>query len=41
MDSTLAMPFKLIGKAIKPDAGEVTENVRSRSSVMRILERTA
>ena len=41
MDSDVAMPFKTIGKAIKPDAGEVTENVRSRSSVMRILERCA
>ena len=41
MDSTLDMPFKLVGKAIKPGVDEVEENVRSRSSVMRILEREA
>ena len=40
-DSKLAMPFKLVGKAIKPGDDEVAENVRSRSSVMRILERCA
>ena len=39
MDTHLEMPFKVIGKAMKPDADEVMENVRSRSSVMRILER--
>ena len=38
-NAELAMPFKLIGKAIKPNQDEVAENVRSRSSVMRILER--
>ena len=38
-DEALVMPFKTIGKAIKPDVSEVAENVRSRSSVMRILER--
>ena len=40
-ESTLAMPFKLIGKAVKPSIDEVADNVRSRSSVMRILERSA
>ena len=40
-DSDVAMPFKTVGKAIKPDANEVSDNVRSRSSVMRILERCA
>jgi len=41
LDSNLAVPFRVIGKAIKPTSDEVTENVRSRSSVMRILERCA
>jgi len=40
-DESLLMPFKVIGKAVKPDVDEVAENVRSRSSVMRILERCA
>jgi len=40
-DANLVMPFKVIGKAVKPDVDEVAENVRSRSSVMRILERCA
>lgn len=31
--------FKLIGKANKAGAGEVGENVRARSAVMRVLER--
>lgn len=30
-----------IGKAIKPSAAEVKQNVRSRSAVMRVAERTA
>lgn len=30
-----------IGKAIKPSASEVKQNVRSRSAVMRVAERTA
>jgi 16S rRNA (cytosine1402-N4)-methyltransferase len=30
-----------IGKAIKPSAGEVKQNVRARSAVMRVAERTA
>jgi len=38
-DAAMTMPFKVIGKAVKPDIHEVAENVRSRSSVMRILER--
>jgi len=40
-DANLVMPFKVIGKAVKPDRDEVAENIRSRSSVMRILERCA
>ena len=31
--------FKLIGKAIKPSDREVSNNIRSRSAVMRILEK--
>lgn len=31
--------FRLIGKASKAAAGEVSENVRARSAVMRVLER--
>lgn len=41
MESAVKLPFKTIGKALKPDSNEVAENVRSRSSVMRILERVA
>jgi len=35
----LEQPFKLIGKAIKPGQQEVQENPRSRSSVLRVIER--
>jgi len=35
----LQQPFKLIGKAIKPGKQEVLENPRSRSSVLRVIER--
>ncbi|PCM43848.1 16S rRNA (cytosine(1402)-N(4))-methyltransferase RsmH [Marinobacter sp. ANT_B65] len=34
-----ASDFRLIGKANKAGAGEVSENVRARSAVMRVLER--
>ena len=34
-------PLKAIGKAIKPSKSEVAENPRSRSSVLRVAERTA
>ncbi|MDN6319020.1 MAG: 16S rRNA (cytosine(1402)-N(4))-methyltransferase RsmH [Marinobacter sp.] len=34
-----ASDFRLIGKANKAGAGEVGENVRARSAVMRVLER--
>ena len=40
MDSDIAVPFKLIGKAIKPGEQELIENPRARSSVLRVLERT-
>ena len=39
LESNIELPFRTIGKAMKPDSREVAENVRSRSSVMRILER--
>ena len=39
LESNIALPFRTIGKALKPDSKEVADNVRSRSSVMRILER--
>ncbi len=35
----LEQPFKLVGKAIKPSKQEVQENPRSRSSVLRVIER--
>lgn len=35
----LEQPFKLVGKAIKPGKKEVQENPRSRSSVLRVIER--
>lgn len=35
----LKQPYKLIGKAIKPGKHEVQENPRSRSSVLRVIER--
>jgi len=35
----LEQPFKLIGKAIKPGKQEIQENPRSRSSVLRVIER--
>jgi 16S rRNA (cytosine1402-N4)-methyltransferase len=33
--------LRLLGKAIKPSTAEVKQNVRSRSAVMRVAERTA
>jgi len=39
MDSEIQIPFKLIGKAIKPGEREIEANPRARSSVLRILER--
>jgi len=37
----LDIKFKTIGKAIKPSLSEVSENVRSRSAVLRVLERVS
>jgi len=39
MAKDLEQPFKLIGKAVKPGKQEVQENPRSRSSVLRVIER--
>lgn len=39
MDSEIEIPFKLVGKAIKPSEEELEINPRARSSVMRTLER--
>ena len=39
MDSDIQVPYKLVGKAIKPSKQEVEQNPRSRSSVLRVLER--
>ncbi|HIP81316.1 MAG TPA: 16S rRNA (cytosine(1402)-N(4))-methyltransferase, partial [Leucothrix mucor] len=41
MEDQLFVPdFKLIGKPVKPSKDEVMFNVRSRSAIMRIAERT-
>ncbi len=37
----LDIKFKTIGKAIKPSKNEVGDNVRSRSAVLRVLERVS
>jgi 16S rRNA (cytosine1402-N4)-methyltransferase len=34
-----AKAMKPIGKAIKPSAAEIQQNVRSRSSVLRVAEK--
>ena len=39
MDSEIEINFKLVGKAIKPSEQEIEQNPRSRSSVLRVLER--
>ncbi len=39
MAKDLEQPYKLVGKAIKPGKLEVQENPRSRSSVLRVIER--
>jgi 16S rRNA (cytosine1402-N4)-methyltransferase len=38
-EKDISRSFKLVGKAIKPTGDEVDNNVRSRSAVMRVLER--
>jgi 16S rRNA (cytosine1402-N4)-methyltransferase len=39
--SQLQPTLKSIGKAIRPDAGEIEANPRSRSAIMRVAERVA
>ncbi|MCW8854474.1 MAG: 16S rRNA (cytosine(1402)-N(4))-methyltransferase RsmH [Gammaproteobacteria bacterium] len=39
MDSDIQVPFKVVGKMIKPGEDEIKENPRARSSVLRVLER--
>jgi len=39
MDSDIKIPFRIIGKAIKPTQDEIERNPRARSSVLRVLER--
>ena len=40
-NADLSIKFKTVGKAIKPSKQEVDDNVRSRSAVMRVLERVS
>ena len=40
-DSDTGKTLNLIGKALKPSAGEVQRNPRSRSAIMRVAERRA
>lgn len=39
MDSQIAKKLRSVGKAVRAEAGEVDENLRSRSAVMRVAER--
>ena len=39
MDSDIEIPFRIVGKAIKPSQDEIEHNPRARSSVLRVLER--
>jgi len=39
-EDMLKAPLKMIGKAIKADQDELSENIRSRSAIMRVAERT-
>ncbi|WP_346837156.1 16S rRNA (cytosine(1402)-N(4))-methyltransferase RsmH [Microbulbifer sp. SAOS-129_SWC] len=39
MDSDIAKTLRSVGKAVKAEAGEVGDNVRSRSAVMRVAEK--
>ena len=38
-DSALNRRMRLVGKAVKADTGEVAENVRARSAIMRVAEK--
>jgi 16S rRNA (cytosine1402-N4)-methyltransferase len=39
-DAALNRRMKIIGKAVKASAGEVADNVRARSAIMRVAEKT-
>lgn len=39
LDSALNKRMKLVGKAVKAGTGEVAENVRSRSAIMRVAQK--
>lgn len=41
MPQAIQPPMKIIGKAMRPADAEVSENVRSRSAIMRVGERVA
>ncbi|WP_299591324.1 16S rRNA (cytosine(1402)-N(4))-methyltransferase RsmH [uncultured Microbulbifer sp.] len=41
MDSQIHKTLRSVGKAVKAEAGEIGDNVRSRSAVMRVAERLA
>lgn len=41
MQSDIEVPFRLVGKAVKPGRDEIEQNPRSRSSVLRVLERVS
>ena len=38
-DDEIHRPFSLVGKAVKPSKQEVEHNIRSRSAVMRVMEK--
>ncbi|MCX2800652.1 16S rRNA (cytosine(1402)-N(4))-methyltransferase RsmH [Microbulbifer thermotolerans] len=38
-ESQISKTLKSVGKAVKADTGEVSENIRSRSAVMRVAEK--
>ena len=40
MYSEIEVPFRIVGKALKPSEQELDQNPRARSSVLRVLERT-
>jgi 16S rRNA (cytosine1402-N4)-methyltransferase len=39
LEKDIVRNFKLVGKAVKPNAEEIAVNVRARSAVMRVLEK--
>ena len=39
--ATAGAPLELVGRAMKPSAGEVARNPRARSAVMRVAWRTS